>query len=55
MYQAYVDYEDMLGLTEGMIATVAQLVLVKLEISDRGTPISLTTSWRRVAKNDLLQ
>jgi lysyl-tRNA synthetase, class II len=55
VYQAYADYEDMMTLTEQMIATVAQSVLGTLEISYQETPISLTAPWRRVTMHDIVK
>ena len=55
VYQAYADYHDMMALTEGIITTVAQEVLDKLEITYQGEAIDFTPPWRRVTMHDLVQ
>jgi len=55
VYQAYADYNDMMALTEGMITTVAQEVLGTLQITYQGTPVDLTSPWRRVTMHDLVK
>lgn len=55
IYQAYVDYNDMMALTEGIISTVAEEVLGTLEITYQGEPIDLTPPWRRVTMHDLVK
>lgn len=48
LYQAYADYEDMMGLTENLVAHTAQAVLDTTEISYQGEAISLAPPWRRI-------
>ncbi|NMG22056.1 lysine--tRNA ligase [Brasilonema bromeliae] len=55
IYQAYADYNDMMALTEGIITTVAQEVLGTLQITYQGTPVDLTSPWRRATMHDLVK
>lgn len=55
LYQAYADYNDMMALTEQIIAYAAQEVLGTLKITYQGTDIDLTPPWRRVTMDDLVQ
>ncbi len=48
LYQAYADYEDMMDLTEDMIATVAKDVLGTTQIEYQGQPVDLTPPWNRM-------
>ena len=48
LYQAYIDYEDLMDLLEEMIASVARDVLGKTLIVYQGQEIDLTPPWRRV-------
>ncbi len=48
LYQAYADYEDMMHLTEEMIAHVAKEVLGSLKVVYQGEEIDLTPPWRRL-------
>ena len=48
LYQAYADYEDMMGLTENLLAHTAQTVLGTTEITYKGDSISLDPPWRRL-------
>ena len=50
LYQAYADYEDMMHLTEEMIAHVAKEVLGSLKVVYQGEEIDLTPPWRRLTK-----
>ncbi len=47
-YQAYADYNDVMALTEEMIAFVAQQVLGTLHITYGGHDIDLTPPWPRI-------
>lgn len=47
-YQAYADYNDMMALTEEMIAQIAQEVLGTTKISYQGNEFLLTPPWRRL-------
>lgn len=55
VYQAYADYNDMMALTENLIATVAQEVLGTLQITYQGEAINLAPPWRRVTMHQLVQ
>lgn len=55
VYQAYADYNDMMALTENLIATVAAEVLGTLEITYQGETINLTPPWRRITMHQLVQ
>lgn len=47
-YQAYADYEDIMRLTEEMVAFIAQEVLGTTRITFQGQTIDLTPPWRRL-------
>jgi len=47
LYQAYVDYNEMMVLTENLISTVAQKVLGTMVIEYQGKNIDLTPPWDR--------
>lgn len=47
LYQAYVDYNEMMALTEDMISGVAQEVLGTMKIEFQGKEIDLTPPWDR--------
>ncbi|WP_088549947.1 lysine--tRNA ligase [Paenibacillus aquistagni] len=49
LYEAYADYEDIMRLTENMIAHIAQEVLGTTKIEYQGHEVDLTPSWRRVS------
>ncbi|MBW4490788.1 MAG: lysine--tRNA ligase [Trichocoleus desertorum ATA4-8-CV12] len=55
VYQAYVDYNDMMALTEALITYAAQEVLGTLEITYQGEAIALTLPWRRATMHELVQ
>lgn len=48
LYQAYADYEDMMNLTEELIAYVAEQVFGSMEIEYQGSRIDLTPRWTRL-------
>jgi lysyl-tRNA synthetase class 2 len=48
LYQAYVDYNEMMVLTENMVSQVAQKVLGTLKINFQGNEIDLTPPWDRM-------
>ena len=48
LYQAYADYEDMMCLTENLIAHTAKTVLGTTQITYKGDSISLAPPWRRL-------
>ncbi|MCB0210157.1 MAG: lysine--tRNA ligase [Anaerolineae bacterium] len=47
-YWAYADYEDMMRLTENMIASIAQEVLGATKVTFNGQEVDLTPPWRRL-------
>ena len=55
LYQAYADYEDMMCLTEHLVAHTAQTVLDSTEICYQGETISLAPPWRRVTMIDAIK
>ncbi|TJX15559.1 lysine--tRNA ligase [Tissierella creatinini] len=48
LYQAYVDYEEMMDLTENLFAFVAEKTLGSTVIEYQGKEINLTPPWRRM-------
>ena len=48
LYQAYADYEDMMYLTENLLAHTAKTVLGTTQITFKGDSISLDPPWRRL-------
>ena len=55
LYQAYVDYEDMMVLTEKLIAYVAEKTLGGTKIDYQGKEIDLTPPWRRISMIDAIK
>ena len=49
LYQAYADYEDMMVLTEELIAYVAEKTLGSTKIKYQGNELDLTPPWRRLS------
>lgn len=47
LYQAYVDYNEMMALTENMVSTIAQEVLGTMKITYGDKEIDLTPPWDR--------
>lgn len=47
-YQAYADYEDVMRMTEELIAGIAMEVLGTTKVSYQGTEIDLTPPWNRM-------
>ncbi|WP_415399193.1 lysine--tRNA ligase [Synechococcus sp. W4D4] len=54
VYQAYADYNDMMDLTEQLIAHVCQQVCGTTRITYQGTEIDLTPPWRRSTMHELV-
>jgi len=52
LYQAYANYEDIMELTEEMIAHIVQRVHGTLEIIYQGQPLQFKTPWRRLSMID---
>jgi lysyl-tRNA synthetase class 2 len=55
LYEAYVDYQDIMRLTEDMISTIAEDVLGTKVIQYQGHTVDLNTPWRRVSMVDLVK
>lgn len=55
LYQAYADYEDIMDLTEDMIATVAKDVLGTTKVQYQGELIDLTPPWNRMTMVDAVK
>ncbi len=55
LYQAYADYEDMMVLTEELIAYVAEKTLGGTKINYQGKEIDLTPPWRRITMIDAIK
>ena len=49
VYAAYEDYNDMMELTENLVATVAEKVLGKTVIEYDGVELDVTPPWRRIS------
>lgn len=49
LYEAYVDYEDIMRLTEDMIAHICQKVCGSTTIPYQDVEVNLATPWRRVS------
>lgn len=54
-YWAYADYNDMMWLTENMIATMAEQVLGSPKLTFQGHTIDLTPPWRRWSLHDAIK
>ncbi len=48
IYEAYADYEDMMRLTEELIAHVAQKTLGTTKVNYQGVELDLTPPWKRM-------
>jgi len=55
LYEAYADYEDIMRLTEDMIAHIAQEILGTTEIEYQGKKVSLKTPWKRLSMVDAIK
>jgi lysyl-tRNA synthetase, class II len=55
IYQAYVDYNDMMVLTENLITTAAQEVLGTLQVTYQGEAIDLQAPWKRMTMHDAVK
>ena len=54
LYQAYVDYEEMMRITEGIFEYVAKKVLGTTKINYQGKEIELKAPWRRITMIDAI-
>lgn len=55
LYQAYADYNDMMELTENMIASIAQEVLGTMKINYQGEEVDLTPPWTRLTMTEAIR
>jgi len=55
LYEAYADLDDMMRLTEDMIAHIAREVLGTTRITYQGHEVDLTPPWRRASMTDLIR
>ncbi|MBN3524377.1 lysine--tRNA ligase [Paenibacillus apiarius] len=55
LYEAYADYEDIMNLTENMIAHIAKEVLGTTKIQYQDHEVDLTPAWRRVTMVDAVK
>ena len=55
LYQAYVDYEEMMRITENLFEYVALEVLGTDKINYQGTDISLKAPWKRITMIDAVK
>ncbi|MGX7060294.1 lysine--tRNA ligase [Vagococcus humatus] len=55
VYTAYADYRDVMDLTEGIITSVAQNVLGKLDIQYGDKAINLNGPWKRIHMVDAIK
>jgi lysyl-tRNA synthetase class 2 len=55
LYEAYADYQDIMKLTEEMIAHIALEVLGTTKITYQGQAVDLTPPWRRISMVDAIK
>lgn len=55
VYQAYIDYEEMITLTEQLIYSVAMSVLGKSMLNYKGEELDLTPPWPRVTMFEIVK
>lgn len=55
LYQAYVDYEEMMRLTENLISFVAEKTLGTMVINYQGQELDLTPPWKRMDMADAVK
>lgn len=55
LYEAYADYNDIMNLTENLVAHIAQEVLGTTKIQYQNHEVDLTPQWRRVTMVDAVK
>lgn len=55
LYQAYADYEDMMEITEDLVATVAERATGSMQVQYGDVEIDFTPPWRRVTMQELIK
>jgi lysyl-tRNA synthetase class 2 len=55
LYEAYADYNDMMEITENMIAYVCEKIHGTTKINYQGTEIDFTPPWRRITMIDAVK
>jgi Lysyl-tRNA synthetase (class II) len=55
LYQAFADYNDMMEITENMVAFVCEKVLGTTKVTYEGTEIDFTPPWRRLTMVDAVK
>lgn len=55
LYEAFADFQDIMSLTENMIAYIAEAVLGTTKIEYQGHQVDLTPKWRRAHMVDLIR
>lgn len=55
LYEAYSDYNDMMELTENMVAFIANKVLGTTKVNYQGTELDFTPPWRRITMVDAVK
>ena len=55
LYQAYADYNDMMDLTEQLVAHLANELCATTKITFQGRPLDLTPPWRRASMTELIE
>lgn len=55
LYEAYADYNDMMGITENLVAYVAKEVLGTTKVEYQGKTIDFTPPWKRIKMQDAVK
>ncbi|MEN8433094.1 lysine--tRNA ligase [Clostridium septicum] len=55
LYQAFADYNDMMEITENMVASVCEKVNGTTKVTYQGTEIDFTPPWRRITMIDAVK
>ena len=54
-YMAYADFNDLMALTEEMIAFIAKEIVGSLEFEYQGEQVNLTPPWQRITFMDAIR